>query len=359
MKNKKLNHIKLFVTPLIITTLIFAAWIVLKKSNRNNIESDFKKQVAHDAEMIRKEGPKNESEYAGALIRLGSMKDAKARTQAITDAHSNSQAIKSAAANALGFFDDDEAIATLSQLTEDPDTQVRIQAYRALGNHSSEKRHSILQNSLTRTHLEVDEKVAIYQGLSRGPISEKLRNSGLQDLLKYANNLNEPYGSSIRALIAAISLAPKNPQLIEFLRRNLKPTGNFNLSVFAVRHLSAIADPWLRDHLNELISTKDIPLRIATVQSIHLVCPKDRWAILESLMKTEKEDTNFIKVMIEEISLMPGEDATRLLKRIADQKLTTNPELNAYLQKANQKVSAQNAKDPCDPLEKTPQKNSQ
>lgn len=353
MKNKNLKKIKIFSISLIAVTLSFSTWLLLKNTFHSNLENDYRKQIAHDAEILRKEGPKNESEYAGALIRLGSMKDKNALTKAIFDARSNSQALKSAAANALGFFDDSDATSTLSKLSEDPDTQVRIQAFRALGNHYSEIRYSILQNSLSRNQLEIDEKVAIYQGLSKGPISEKLRATGIQDLLKYASSSNEPSGASIRALIAAVSLAPKNQQLIEFLRKNSKPAGNLNLSVFAVRHLSAIGDPWLKDHLNDLITTQDLPLRIATLQSIHLVCPRDRWEIIESLMKTGKEDVNFVKAVIEEISTMPGEDAARFIKRLETQKLVTSPELNAHLQRVSQKINTKDVKDPCSIQEKT------
>lgn len=348
MKEKKILILKMAGIAIASISLSLGSWLLTKRFRTENAEVNFKKQLARDSKVLREEGPKSDSEYVGALIRLGSVKDNIAKEKAIQEVNSGATTYKNAAANTLANFDDDETITALAKLAQDRDGQIRGEAYRAIAHHFSEKRLAVFEQLLANKTLDREERIAIYLSIGNTPFAERLRSNGMQPLLKFASEVNHPSGIAIRAINAAAGIDPRNTTFVELLRKNIKPTGNVTISLLALHHLAAIQDPWLKDHLKDFISAKDLSLRLATLQSIHQLCPKNRWEILEWLVNPAQSGGNLTRVALDEVKLMPGSEAVAFIKRIQEKKYLQSPELFSYLQNLSSALSAPDLKDPCE-----------
>jgi HEAT repeat protein len=298
--------------------------------------------LKHDRESLA--NPRaSDAEIYGAMVRLAQRKEPIARQEAVKRAKSDRRLLREGAANALGFFDDPESSATLQALLSDADPTVRVQAIRGLGNLPLAGRETLLRQLLARPNLNAQERVAGLESLLRVSSTSTAKSDAVGELVKMARDSRDP-NLALHSAMTVVSLAPRDERVISLLRDELEKHSNPALEPTAIRHLSAVQDPWVRKNLSRLLDSPQSQTRLAAVQSTHMACPDDRWSMLEKVMTSER-DKLVVVASIQEAGYMPGGEAKALLERMLAQSHFQGDEI--YAAKNALERARNNAVDPC------------
>lgn len=293
--------------------------------------------------LIKKDATEYEV-YAG-LIRLAQLKDPYARQEATQRIGSPSRVIREAVANALGYFDDESSVASLSKLLSDPEKSVRIQAIQGIGHLPGPAREKLIQEFLKGPISSIEERAAAYTSLIRVSTNPEIKSQALGKILQEVHKAKtDPEGMSVAMM--ALSTAPRDPRVLDMLRDILKREHSHPIWPLAIRHLASTQDAWLKKSIDTFAKSPDAQVRLAVVQTLHMICPVNRWALLEETLKKEK-DLTVISAALSEPQYMPGKEAMALLQRMSEPtsslKETEKTALKALL--AEMKKSP--AVDPC------------
>ncbi|MCC7440626.1 MAG: HEAT repeat domain-containing protein [Bdellovibrionales bacterium] len=255
-----------------------------------------------------------------ALYRQGRQKVPQARDAALSalKAKSADPALRAACAAALGAFGDPEATEALMKLSSDADGGVRLSAVRALGMAPTPEREKVLRGLLARKGLSEGERVAAQEGLLRISSGPGERAEALGELLS-AGAAGET-DENTSAVLAALSLAPRDPQLLALLRKKLAEARNEHLMPVSIRHLAAVGDPFIDDKLQGLHLSKDVKIRLAVVQVLNRVCPKSRGQLLFSALREEQTEMVFRAGLVE-LSRFPEPLYAETLAKLKGEKL--------------------------------------
>jgi hypothetical protein len=113
----------------------------------------------------------------------------------------------------------------------------------------------------------------------------------------------------------------------------------------AVRHLSALADPWIAPRLSALREHPDHGVRLAAIQSLHMACPSDRWSVLEAALRGER-DRQIVAAAVDEAGTMPGSEAQALLDRVIRGNVLSGQELDRA-KEVLERLRSSTGSDPC------------
>lgn len=292
----------------------YGIWRIIGNSRLKNANLILEQQVEYDLKILS-QSDSSDAITSGALVRLGKLGYPAALKAALAKSKSKSPMIRLSCANALGYFETPDSLKALSQLITDEEKRVRIQAIRGLSLRRSAARNKILQNALMTSLLSNDEeKQALYLSLGEITSDPKVKENSIQELLKLSKEGFDG-NLAIQATMHLISLVPEHKDVLEMLRKTLRAGGQPIIQAVAVRHLSYYKDPWLKKNLELIRNNQSVDVRMALVQSIHVLCPERRWELLESILK-EDDDPNLRRKTIEEIAQLPKMKAKELLNKL-------------------------------------------
>jgi HEAT repeat protein len=252
-----------------------------------------------------------------AIVRLGSY--ARPEDQALIQelAGRRDGVYRAGAADALGFYDDSICLETLRKLLTDSDPMVRMRAIRGLGHRKSAERETLLGSLLGQSALAPEQKVVALSSLVKAAPAETVRNRAVGELVKLASASGNASVAS-GALRELIDAAPNDPSSMELFNQALLSNKNELLQPQMIRSLSAARSPWLRKNYRKFMEHPSAMNRLAAVQSLPAACPQERWAMLESLLRTEKDQT-VLQFALRAPAEMPSPEAARLIEGVLAQ----------------------------------------
>ncbi len=248
----------------------------------------------------------------GAMIRLAQKQEEVARTEALKSATDKNGLLRGGAAQALGYFKDEEAIATLKKLLTDEQKSVRLFAVQGLGQRTDTLRNEELSGLLKDPNLDDEMRVEIYSSQLKAATTPQQKEAAIGNLLTIAKAGEEQVNNE--ATQRLVTFAPDDPKVVDLLRRKISAAKNERATAVGIRYLSSKNDPWIRDILKSLASHPSPMVRAAVIQSLHRVCPADRWKILDGFLANEKDQPT-MKLALEEPMFLMGEPAKEFLKK--------------------------------------------
>lgn len=289
-------------------------------------KQSYEQRIKTDQENLKKEKA-TDPEIFGALVRLAQRRDPEARTEALKRVASRSPLVREGVANALGYFEDPEAMAALKHMLEDPEKKVRRQAINALSHVANEDREKLIRETMDKPSLETEERLAALRGLVKISKAPEARARAVDSLVKFANESKDPRALE-QAMISAISLAPGAAGTLALLREKLPTLKTPGVAAAAIRHLAAQKDPWLLTSLPKFQSSDEQTIRLAVIQTIHMTCPGNRWAFIE---KSLADKSSAVSLAAQQaLFFMNGEKAQSLLSgAIESRKLPAGTEERA------------------------------
>ena len=257
-----------------------------------------------------------EDEVAEALVRMGELGEEIARQEAIKRSKDSSPVVRMGCAGALGYFRDSSSLATLLELSKDRDPGVKSHALRSIGQSWQDRPKEALEALIQKAALKPIELVELYSGLiqSKG-VAPELKHQAIQKIVALVENQEGDSSSRFEAISQLMSVAPENPVLLNSLREELHAHLDSALSRMGLRHLAQVGDPWMAKNMKGFLHAKDRETRLVAVQAIPQVCPKDRFELLEGVLRNEK-DPLILKAALEAPALMPGPGSVGFLNRV-------------------------------------------
>jgi HEAT repeat protein len=267
-------------------------------------------QLAQDREALGNSSATPNQTY-GAMIRLAQKNEDIARDAALKHAKDENAFLRGGAAQALGYFDDEQSKDALKALLNDKENSVRLFAIQGLGSKTDNMREQELRALLSSGSVSPMMEVEIYSSLYKAG-SEQTKEEALSNLLRIAAASEDE--ANTEAAQRLITLAPENNRVLDLIRRKISAAKNERLTAVGTRYLSSRNDPWIRPILKTLSTHPSTIVRSAVVQSIHRVCPADRWDILANMMSRE-DDLNVQKLILEEPIYLMGPKAKSFLEK--------------------------------------------
>jgi HEAT repeat protein len=279
----------------------------------------------------------------GAMIRLAQKQEKIAHDEALKQAKSENSLLRGGAAQALGYFDDEESMGALKTLLSDKEKSVRLFAVQGLGQKSAKLRESELEALLKSEDLDPEMKVEIQSSLLKAG-SETAQASAKEALLSIAKEGEENVNTE--AAQRLVTIIPEDTQVIDLMRRKISAAKNERLTAVGTRYLSARGDPWIRDVLKTLSHHPSPMVRAAVIQSLHRVCPKDRWELLNGFLEKE-QDPSTMRLALEEPMFLLGQPAVTFLEKAVASKTLTSDQVK-IAEESLKKVKASSGPELCD-----------
>ncbi|HTL12967.1 MAG TPA: HEAT repeat domain-containing protein, partial [Bdellovibrionota bacterium] len=315
-------------------------------------EADARNRAIRERDLSLMADPgADRQELATALYRQGRQKLPEARATALKIlAGTADPGLRAACAVALSKFDDEQALAALVKLTSDSEPAVRLQALESLGLIESASREEALRKILARGGIEEVERVIIYGALAHASVKEGERKAAVHTLIQAGAGGNGD--AATRAVMLALSAAPKDPEVVKLLENKVKENKNDAIVPAAIRHLAAIGDPWITTQLKDLHTSQDPKIRLAVMQVLNRACPVDREQLLLSTLEHESSPMVF-RAGLQEMARFPDElfektkariDASKTIpSELRDMLVSDLPGMRATLSPGMQRL------DPCHP----------
>jgi HEAT repeat protein len=250
-----------------------------------------------------------------AVIQLGEVKDSVALEAALKLKDSSSRYFREGAAQSLGYYETSEAESALKTLTTDKEPSVRAFAIQALGRSSSDDRRQELDSLQEKGGLTDEELIALNDGKYKSAKTNEEREAVLVNLAKLTSGKKTSLSS--QAALKMVELAPESPHTREVLHRKVSENSDTAVMGTGIRTLASQRDPWISPKLEALSSHESPIVRKAAVQSLHRICPPNRWAILSSVAQHET-DPSVIEVVIDEALLIPEKNIETFLEALSD-----------------------------------------
>lgn len=248
----------------------------------------------------------------GALIRRASHGSELARESALRFARNDSPLLRGGAAEALGYFRDEDCRQTLTKLLSDPDKEVRIRTIRGLSHLPGDTTEKDLLAVLSREGTTDEEKIEIQASLISISPNPQTRASAVRTLIEVASTANEKLRLS--AGMKAASMAPQDPAVLDFYRKESLAGRSPALVTAALRHLASFDLPWIAKRFPDLRKIKDLEAQRALIDIIPLVCPNDRIAWLRATVTSKTADRVLIDAAMTAATRLGKGTATELLE---------------------------------------------
>lgn len=307
----------------VVLALMLIAFVVYKIGNskkKSRVDGTDKNQVVMEAAKtdraaladVLKNKAVPENLVYGAMIRLGQDGDSEALEVAKKIVNHESKYLREGAAQALGYFSDENVLPDLRTLTSDREESVRVFAIQALGTIKSASREKVVEEILAKPSLSAAEKVATHGSLYRLRSDLEKQKKDLEQILILAHKPDSEL--SKKAMLLAMSLATDAKGIKDLMIEKIKQSKDDNIKAVAIRNLANSKDQWLKDRLLELATTSSVPVKIAAVQSVHRVCPESRWDLIDSIIRKEKEES-VANHAFEELLFLNRSKAVSLLEK--------------------------------------------
>jgi len=325
MKSSRKTKVLIVLSLLAIAT---ATYFVLRPKNLIQDEKNKLAQtLANDEKILKNEKEASEREIYSALVRLGDHNNLLSKQEALKRMQNPSAVIRKGAAEALGFFlEDQDSKTALATLLADEDPIVRLAAINAHSRRGGNGKIEILEKLLAqkgpnnKIQWNDLEKANLYIGILRLAKGDA-KASKLPPLLALYKSTKDVQTKN-EILIHVMSQVPKNPSVLDLVENEALKSSEALIITQAIRHIAAIREKRLAEKLGDFLQSPHLPVRMALVQSLFMACPSNRIQILERTIEKDPQP-EVRKQAIEQIAILGGDEANTLLER-----LTKNTQLN-------------------------------
>lgn len=298
-------------------------------------------QLQQDREALKNPNATPNQIY-GAMIRLAQKNEEVAHDEALKRSSDTNPFLRGGAAQALGHFDDEASKDALKKLLNDNEKSVRLFAVQGLGTKTDSLHEQELQQLLKSSQLDPMMEVEIYTSLLKTG-SDETKQQALTNLLRIAKAGEDDVNTEASQRL--ITYAPDNEQVLDVIRRKISAAKNERVTAVGTRYLSSRNDPWVRPILKTLSNHSSPTVRSAVIQSLHRVCPADRWEILDSMLAKETDNT-VLKLILEEPMYLMGERAKAFVDKAAKKEGLSESD-QKILAETREKVEAGGSEELC------------
>ena len=257
----------------------------------------------------------HEADVYGALIRLSSRGEKMALQESLKRAKDPSTLVRAAVGNALGYFDDPEALQMMERLSNDPEIQVRVQAINGIAHKDAPPRIELLKRVVGRASVSPEEWVAAYSGLLVMSVSPQEKTSAVVTLIGMSSNAKLAENLRNLAAIKLISVAPRDEKVVKMMKDVVLAGKNRALVPVSLRHLSTMNLPGMADVFVAASKNEDAQVRIAALQGMRYSCHPKRFNVAEHFIRQDKE--RYVKdAAIRELQWMPSDESLAVLERV-------------------------------------------
>jgi HEAT repeat protein len=298
------------IIALIAVVLLVAVIVVIKYKGSGPGSPELAEGTPEKDRATLTDTSSNEVKVYEAFHRLARAKDPQALSSALEKVKSDSRIVREGAANALGYFTEDEAFAALMTLLDDPEHNVRIRTLQALANAPEEKREEAVLKYLARVGLTERENTMAHATMLRLTKDETKKKNSIEALVKFSMA-----GDELEHYIAyskLLEVVPNDENVLKLIRYKVWKSKNDELIATGVRHLGTIKDKWLKDKLDNFVSSPHEKVRTVAVATLHQYCPSNRWKILNDLVKAEKSPS-VLDAVVREASILGGQSGKNLI----------------------------------------------
>ncbi|MFZ9595107.1 MAG: HEAT repeat domain-containing protein [Bdellovibrionia bacterium] len=314
------------------------------KTNPVDLEKQRLENLFEQDRKILKKKDATESQVYAALVRLAKVHDPLALEYAMERKATASSFLKKALAEVFGFFDTPETHQGLLDLSRDSNLDVRLAVVSSLTHSQLPKREELLGRLLENESAQPVERITILATLIQVTSSAELRKKTIEQLLSVMSTHGE-IEVPRSTLILVVNSAAVSPEIQEFLKKILDQRKFPALGGLAVRQLAALRNPWLKSKAQDLSKSPDSQVRLALVESLHWICPKDLWRLIGDLLVNEK-DRDVQSALLDELQLLVSRSSIPEVERIlknANLEHSVQQRLKAWVNQALRKQTVQPA----------------
>ena len=330
---------------LLVTTLALAALVAWRYSRprEKNYETFKTQQQKDDFATLSSSNPAATNLF-GAMIRMAQENRPIARTAALGAASNENPFLRSASVRSLAYFDDDASWSAMKILCTDRDSTVRSACLASAFVKKTPERKTFFQSEFLTRARDDEEKLQAMIVMAQMDHSERPSAEAIGEILRFASR--RP-ALETRAVSELLRLAPHDPQVVVHLREYIKASSHAPSAIrsLAVRHLAQIHDGNLADNFNGIISDADFAVRIAALQAMVVLCPANRWPMLERKIRDDPNES-VRREALNVVGSMPSEDASVLLDRLSNAPKLTDS-LREQIREIRGKASQNLRVDPC------------
>jgi hypothetical protein len=283
-----------------------------------SLEEQARRQNEADQKVLSTPGASVPQVFA-ALLRLGQRQDPIARQSAMQRLNDKNDTVREAVAASLGYFDDSESETALSKLVKDPVPKVRIRAITALGMRRLPVREKKLEAIVAEPGLSPSEYIAAAMSLLKISNEGSTRERAIARMVEMAQSSKTPPAVAGNAAMSIISVAPNDPKVRALLRDFAAHPKNPDLAALSIRQLALMGDSEAKSLLPKLIDNANAHVRSAAVLSIPMLCPADRWTLVENILRSDRDRT-VVDSGFQILRLMSPAEGRALLQRLVDSK---------------------------------------
>jgi hypothetical protein len=201
----------------------------------------------------------------------------------------------------------------------------------------------MIDELLANKKLSDEEQIALRESYFRNAPDAATKAKAIASLQHLAYNGTPSLMSA--AALKMCEIAPENEVTKEVLHKKIAEGTDGRVMGVGIRLLASQQDEWIKTRLGTLASHPDSLVRKAVIQSLHRICPANRWTILNQIIAAET-DASVIEVAVDEPLIMPEPEA-----EVFYTKALEAPKVKEYALarvKANRdKLHAEHTPDPC------------
>jgi HEAT repeat protein len=309
---------KIILPVLLVLTLAIGLFYFKKRTPELEIKSTDKVVLESNNDKSALERFLNDEEISeglvyAAVIRLGQDGEPLAFEVAKKLVNHKSKLLREGAAQALGYFSDAEVLPLFAQLIADQEESVRVFAVEGLSEASSPARIQEVEQRLRDQNLGSVERVAVRASLYRMRQVPKEKETELAALVGLTKKADPILVN--KASIKAIQIAPKEKIVKDLMTDSVKWGKDVSVKALSIRMLANANDPWIKSKLSDLVQDKSSMVKIAAIQSVHRICPENRWSILSHVIKREG-DEKVVGLALEEAGMLERTKANEIFTQL-------------------------------------------
>lgn len=334
----------LIIGSLLIVAVAYFFYVRHRHAEKGRTSHDgYEKSVMDDRTSLEKfldSSDVPENQVYGAVIRMSAQKDDMALKVARTLVVNKSAYLREGAAQALGHYDDRDALDPLKTLMTDSSESVRLFALEALSYVVSAERQKLLEGFLADKKKPVtpDERATALASLYRLDPKENY----ISELVDIAESEN----SSRIAGLKVLELAPTSPRVIPMLKKVMaKKDVDDRVVAAGIITLSNHDDKWTVQQLPIFMKSSSPFIRRAAIQSLHRTCPANRWSMLSERLGAEA-DPALIEILLMEAALLERKPAKEFLVKATHAAIPA--QLKAMAEKASHDIESQSRRGACE-----------
>ena len=329
---------------ILIVVLLFKNKMIWEHQ-RATFEGQREHQHDVDVRVIDNAEKSDPAAVYAAEIRLSVNPTPRIKKQILELMKSKSPQVRAGAAFFLANQNDQESINAFKVLLKDSQPIVRENIARGFNYNPTPERVTLIREFMSTGAMTDSERVQAFAALYRSVPTQDEKNTILKNLLEFGTQEKNSNLSQL-AILELCNLAPQNEKVTEQLRKSIQKRYKMVATV-AVKTLSVKRDSWLNENIDKLSFDSDIEIKRAAVESLHFLCPINRWAILEKGFRDEKNLQLKKDLWLAEAEKMSGEQANEFFERLIKSYKNSPSEELGVVQVSFSKMKKSPFKDPC------------